>query len=165
MNHLIVDGQLVLNNVITDEIVNHHNEMTKKLAKKWLPYITAWVEGKTVQYRNPNNDEWFDLEQGSNDWFIHSADSNDACREYRIKPSPTLRPWRPEEVPVGAWIRNKTAHETGYTDFASIIGVTAKSFYTVEDVFEDMEISLEKSIKYVYSLDHGKTWLPCGVVE
>jgi len=68
---------------------------------------------------------------------------------YRIKPTATLRPWTADEVPLGAWMRKKedVTHrwviiETGNEPWR-------------QSWFEDSE----------HSIDGGKTWLPCGVME
>ena len=74
---------------------------------------------------------------------------------------PKLRPWKPEEVPIGAWIRRINCE--GF--FSSIIGVTRHQLMTVEDNFPDALIELDDMLPYEYSLDHGKGWHPCGVEE
>jgi len=57
--------------------------MTREHAKKMLPFITAYAEGKPVQYRFPeSNDIWLN---GENLGF-----ENPRC-EYRIKPEPRVR--------------------------------------------------------------------------
>lgn len=126
--------------------------------KEALPAIIAFTESKTIQVSD---------RKGIPNWTDYDGEFPDFSNinwQWRVKPTPTLRPWRPEEVPVGAWVRSKSSHETGFTGFASIIGVSKDSFYTVENNFEDMCSELAKSLNYVHSLDHGKTWLPCGVV-
>lgn len=84
---------------------------------------------------------------------------------YRRKPAPPqrkLRAWRPEEVPVGALMRSLYQEEfiimgrKGEWEGSVYISAISKvrggwqSFST-----EGCE----------YSLDHGKTWQPCGILE
>jgi hypothetical protein len=68
---------------------------------------------------------------------------------YRIKPTPTFRPWTADEVPLGAWMRMKSDRE-----YRFLISNT-ESFSGREHWLEDFE----------HSTDGGKTWLPCGVME
>jgi hypothetical protein len=69
--------------------------------------------------------------------------------QYRIKPTPVLRPWTPDEVPLGAWMRNKGNPQ----DRMLIHWVCSQA---------DREIWLGKN---EHSTDGGVTWKPCGVVE
>ena len=79
---------------------------------------------------------------------------------YRRKPKPTLRPWKPEEVPVGALVRLE-AHPNAKMLITEVR--TYPSRFTM--VFGSLEWSPENLPGWEHSLDHGKTWLPCGVVE
>lgn len=126
--------------------------MTRERAKEMLPVLQAWAEGKTVQFEVAGR--WVDCTDGTT---FHSG-------KHRIKPiKPKLRPWKAEEVPVGAWIRTKGM--TGY--FTSIIGVCCgNEFMCAEHEVEEMFTSFDKAFKtHEHSLDKGKTWLPCGVEE
>jgi len=69
--------------------------------------------------------------------------------EYRIKPTPTLRPWTADEVPLGAWVLEKANRERRWL---------------ITDV-HDQEFRGDLLKLYEHSTDGGKTWLPCGVVE
>lgn len=81
--------------------------------------------------------------------------------DYRIAPTPVLRPWKPEEVPVGAQVRAKDASWTcliigkNCDDFCTPIFNDKNECHSFREALEDME----------HSLDNGKTWLPCGVME
>jgi hypothetical protein len=68
---------------------------------------------------------------------------------YRIKPTPVLRPWTADEVPLGAWMRKKqdVSHRWVVIDTGG--GLWQQAW------FED----------YEHSTDKGVTWLPCGVME
>lgn len=81
--------------------------MNKEEAKKLLPIIQAFAEGKTIQVFNLYKERWEDINNPS--W--------DADR-YRIKPEPKYRPFKDvdecwEEMqkhqPFG-WVENKNSH-------------------------------------------------------
>lgn len=66
--------------------------MTREEAKKILPIITAYAEGKTVQvskYRYGGQREWVDLLEE-----FPFGNSHFKPGAYRIKPEPTYRPFR-----------------------------------------------------------------------
>jgi hypothetical protein len=67
---------------------------------------------------------------------------------YHIKPIATLRPWTADEVPLGAQMRSKTELHR------FLIGSVAKD-WSRKEWLEHNE----------HSIDGGKTWLPCGVME
>jgi hypothetical protein len=119
--------------------------MTKQNAKEFLPLVQALADGKTIQLNIEG--EWVDNE---NPEFAFPRD------DYRIKPEPKLRPWLPHEVPVGALIRFK-----GATARSLIVGsdytnpIQANACYNTDFALSQFE----------HSIDHGKTWLPCGVME
>ena len=69
--------------------------------------------------------------------------------QYRIKPTTVLRPWSPDEVPLGVWGRNPKYPKTRW-----LIDRTSS---------EENRMDWYKN--YEHSTDGGKTWLPCGVVE
>jgi hypothetical protein len=80
--------------------------------------------------------------------------------DYRIVSAPKLRAWRPEEVPMPCVLRNKT---TGHR--YQVLSVVPGGLFTVSGgliplyPFRDLVASSE------HSIDGGKTWLPCGVLE
>jgi hypothetical protein len=69
---------------------------------------------------------------------------------YRIKPNPTFRPWKPDEVPLGAQMR-----QTGKPQYRWLIDRSASDSHR-KDWFNN---------GYEHSTDGGKTWHPCGVEE
>jgi len=79
---------------------------------------------------------------------------------------PKLRAWRPEEVPLGAWVRNvsKDAFRSmiiGVTYGGLIIysdGTESRTHWTPENPNTTLEYR-------EHSLDKGATWKPCGVPE
>lgn len=136
--------------------------MTKSQAKELWPIIKAWSEGGQLQYRTDDNLMWNDIDYSS---------FSSGPVYYRIKPTP--RPWKPEEVPIGALIR--TLHRPD--EARVIIGVkvtgpspevilnhplSTRSCYLI-DLFTYHEG--HNGDRNEHSLDHGKTWLPCGTLE
>jgi hypothetical protein len=72
--------------------------MTREMWKERLPIIQAFIDEKQIQRRD--GDWIWNNVQVLCDGFTPSC--------YRIKPEPKLRPWKPEEVPVGGVIRRKS---------------------------------------------------------
>ena len=79
--------------------------MTREEAKKLLPIIQAWVEGKTLEYYNDDIGEW---QVTTKAIFINP-------NKYRIKPESKYRPFKSQEEcwnemlkhqPLG-WLRSK----------------------------------------------------------
>ena len=68
--------------------------MTREEAKKLLPFIQAFIEGKQIQWLKPDSDAWIDVVGGDNVDFEDLAESNVA---YRIKPEPKYRPFKNAE--------------------------------------------------------------------
>jgi len=122
-------------------------------------------KGENIYFRYANrithSDDWILTDDIFKASFSHIID----MYEFAVKPQPSLRPWQPEEVPVGAIIRIKNAPHikrlitATNKDWIYPVSVGTKSDespgYTYADLLTDCD----------YSLDYGKTWLPCGVVE
>ena len=62
--------------------------MTREQAKKLLPFIQAYCEGKQIQWLKPDSDEWIDVVGGDNVDFEDLTEFNVA---YRIKPETKYR--------------------------------------------------------------------------
>lgn len=71
--------------------------MTRQEWKERLHLIQAFAEGKRVQKLLAKG--WTDMDGEP----CFDAD----IKNYRIAQEPTYRPWKPEEVPVGAVVRHK----------------------------------------------------------
>lgn len=89
---------------------------------------------------------------------IYSPVFNFGVSDYRIKPKPKFRPWKAEEVPVGAIVRYKGNSQSIRLLIVSsfeprLLG--SESHWTYSDFLNSME----------YSINYGATWLPCGVLE
>jgi len=130
---------------VFDEPVDPYTELKK-----------AHKKGKVIQCANKGIDNWDDCVKPL--WID--------TLQYRIKPEPKYRSWTAEEVPVGAIIKHKndTVHRYLILDVDKE-GVTVtfrnslKQFETIHIIFNFL------GSWHDYSLDHGKTWLPCGVLE
>ncbi len=102
--------------------------------------MQAFVDGYAIEHTIFNNKKWLTTDEPDWSWVSHT---------YRIKPTPVLRPWTADEVPLGAWMRTKSDRE-----YRFLISNT-ESFSGREHWLEDFE----------HSTDKGVTWLPCGVME
>lgn len=82
---------------------------------------------------------------------------------YRIRTKPTLRPWKPEEVPVGALYRRKSQAWTAVLlpYYEGIVWmIKLESGGKVEGDYPSTCLEAGE-----HSTDGGKTWKPCGVEE
>lgn len=112
--------------------------MTIEEAKKFLPIIQAYAEGKTIQINYPPTG-WKD---------IYLPSFNGSPSSYRIKPEPKYRPFKDAEEcwtemqkhqPVGFMKFKDT--ESGYymlTSIARCVGVGINdSLFSYDRVFDD----------------------------
>jgi hypothetical protein len=106
--------------------------------KEAIRIMQAFVDGKEVEHWY--YEMWVKIHVPRWDW-----DNT----EYRIKPTPTFRPWTFDEVPLGAWMRDVSKQ-----DYRWLIHTSAH-----DDARKDWLVG------YEHSIDGGKTWLPCGVME
>ena len=114
--------------------------MNIEQTKEAIKVMQAFVDGKEVQARHVGLERW--------DTIISPKWNLEDC-EYRIKPTPTFRPWTADEVPLGAWMREKQD--------VSRRGVVID---TGDEVCRRAWLEYSE-----HSTDGGKTWLPCGVME
>ena len=121
--------------------------MTREQTIEAIRVMQAYVDGKEVQVRSR---KWNPRESLKPDWVDEELSCwNFEDFDYRIKPTPVLRPWTADEVPLGAWIRYKRAlHDR------SILAWTSNQ--------ADRDMWLDER---EHSIDGGKNWLPCGVME
>jgi len=92
---------------------------------------------------------------------IDSSASLIGC--YRLHTEPKLRPWRPEEVPVGALMRTKGGNGVPWV----ILGVSVRNtiqFPGGDNAIHGDDFNQAMTLRE-HSIDHGKTWAPCGVME
>lgn len=125
--------------------------MTREDLKSLWPVLEAFKDGKTIQYLSYG--QWGDED---------SLTFSQAAGRYRIKPEPKLRPWKPEEVPVGALVRPMTCIESR----CLISGVDSSSIDIPWRNWDEKELRFSSLlVGWEHSTDNGKTWHPCGVEE
>ena len=86
--------------------------MTREQAKKLLPIIQAWAEGKNIQFLSDG--EWQDINQ---------TDFTCYPDKYRIKPEPKYRPFKSQE---GCW---NEMHK--HPDFGWVVAKDSKIMYHI----------------------------------
>jgi hypothetical protein len=107
--------------------------------KEAIRVMQAFVDGKDLEVLGPVG-KWEPVHFPRWGW-------DDT--KYRIKSIAKLRPWTADEVPLGAWMREKKAlHDR------RILAWTSSQ--------ADRDMWLEER---EHSIDGGVTWKPCGVVE
>jgi len=114
--------------------------MTREQTKEAIRVMQAYVDGKEIESVSRMGIVWMRAPEPCWDWLN--------C-DYQIKPTPVLRPWTEDEVPLGAWMRFKIFPST------RLIISDVNWSINFKQWLEERE----------HSLDGGKTWLPCGVVE
>jgi len=85
---------------------------------------------------------------------------------YRIAPTPKLRAWKPEEVPVGALIRDLRV-TFGAPAVVQILALRGAWIHFISPACAGLTSVLIQELdrNWQHSLDGGKTWIPCGVME
>ncbi len=120
--------------------------MTREQAAKSLPVITAYVEGKYIQYFESHTQKWIDCSEPN----FHTTNT------YRIKPEKKYRPWTFEEAPFPCLFRDKVM-----TNRFIFVKIVINGYYLPNGSFITFEQVLEA---FEHSSDNGKTWLPCGTL-
>ena len=108
--------------------------------KEAIRVMQSWVDGKDVECQYHGSETRRNAPIPSWNWFD--------CT-FRIKPTPVLRPWTADEVPLGAWMRNAPDGQYRWLISSSSLDESRKAW------LNDCE----------HSTDGGVTWKPCGVVE
>lgn len=122
------------------------DKMTKELH---LKLVEAWWDGELETHYNSGWDK-----------SICGPTEHSSPNLFRIRPKPRLRPWKPEEVPVGALIRLRN-RET--INSWLIVGFSADTGRIAFGTSGDREIGDLADIEH--STDGGRSWKPCGVEE
>ena len=115
--------------------------MTREEAKKLLPIIRAFSEGKKIQWLKPDSDEWIDVVGGDNVDFEDLAESNVA---YRIKPEPKYRPFKNAEE---CWNEMQKHQPFGWVKYKD--GSTTNKFMFICDI-SDKEATFNNCIEFTY---------------
>ena len=124
--------------------------------KEAIRVMQAFVDGKDVEQKNNHHltnalPLWNPAPSPAWNW-------GDDIKKYRTKPTPVLRPWTANEVPLGAWLRYKNNYKSVKV---LIVSTQEKGLcgYNTDFPFSYLLSHME------HSIDGGKTWLPCGVME
>lgn len=140
------------------------------MTKQERNQVLQWIIEDKCQYKagKGNDAEWVDYPFADDDYGRVTVRLDESFDFYRIKPTPTLRPWKAEEVPGGALLRSVKWPDIEYI----IMGRRSASGYSGDGW---VQISVPNTVRggwqdyqttdCEHSLDHGKTWLPCGVME
>lgn len=116
--------------------------------------VQAWIDGKNIQARIEGKDSWDEFEGYSKRPAFTSPDLH-----WRPAPTPRLRPWKPEEVPITAIY--KAGKESTILRTTSYKDSDSGGLYLHNIPVNPTELF----DSWVHSLDGGKTWEPCGVQE
>lgn len=124
-------------------------------AKSFLPIIEAWSEDRTIQFCDDG--KWIDVGPESRlDWGL-------PVDNYRIKPEPQFRAWKPDEVPLGAWMRHKSCPVgMGMIVASTLDGEIRFGAWDTKDTWR-VASAQEALESYAYSIDGGRSWEVCGV--
>lgn len=124
-----------------------------KTLDEMIAVMQAAKDGKAIEWRRGI---------GNSDWECSTPAWNWNVCDYRIKPEPKLRPWKPEEVPVGALVRRKCYR---FAHNLIISRDDGGAFGFIEDNTGLKWIDKGLHGDFEFSTDGGKTWKPCGVEE
>lgn len=92
--------------------------MTREDAKIGLEIIKAFADGKEIQWKAKNNDEWFTEESFGFDF---------KCNDYRIKPEDIYRPYKNTEEMVSDYCKKVYPNmQKDFTMFMPCIWVLGK---------------------------------------
>ena len=122
--------------------------MTRDDAKKLLPIIQAFAEGKNIQYKEDIY-RWVDIKNPSFKSFV----------EYRIKPEPKYRPFKTQEE---CWNEMMKHHPFGW-----VKEISSEMLYLINGI-SDMSIVIMENIdsfKEAMNIYEFKDGAPFGVVE
>lgn len=124
--------------------------MNSEELKRAGEVMIAAGEGRLIECKMKKDKNWYDLgnpNRGQWDFSLF---------EYRVKPQKKMRPWTPDEVPVGAVVRYKGKSSSVRL---LIVSNTPSHWLAHGGIwgYEDLLKSTE------HSTDGGKTWHPCGV--
>ena len=123
--------------------------MTREEAKKLLPIIQAYAEGKTVQYFSAGGRRWVDCNDP-----LFSKDV-----KYRIKPESKYRPFKTREECWNEMMKHQ--------HFGWVKEISSEMLYLINGI-SDMSIVIMEDIssfKEAMNIYEFKDGAPFGVVE
>lgn len=126
-----------------------------------MPFIQAWVDGQQLQWKEYPLSEWEDVIWFNFPDFDKLVEGvNTRLTPIRIKPEPSYRKWKPEEVPVGARIKGCNNNEHVNTIIISF----EDGYIHGRNIGEARWTPHTAMTSLMHSTDFGKTWQPCGVL-
>jgi len=131
----------------------NQSKFFQSMTTKELVQVTQWIDEGVCEYFYVEGWQHYPRQM------VFSIRSDEPFSFYRCKPNSTLRPWRPEEVPVGALLKHTMFIHAQWL----IIGRDDHGSALIMDNNECTWIT--HYIDYQVSLDHCITWKPCGVME
>ena len=93
--------------------------MTREEAKKMLPIMQAYAEGRTIQFLDGG--KWLDLCE---------SDFYESPERYRIKPEPKYRPFKTQEE----WWNEMLKHQP----FGWVRGTISDILYLIESISDEI---------------------------
>ena len=94
------------------------------------------------------------------------TDLHEHPRDLLLVAETKLRPWKPEEIPVGALLRPLPINPVNWDMFliTARSSILAKGYiiYGTRSEYIDVERLIGQ---FEHSTDNGETWKPCGVEE
>lgn len=121
-----------------------------KTDREKIAVMEAFCNGQAVEFKRDSATQWIKVESPAWDWSSY---------EYRIKKAPELRAWKFFEIPVGCAIRIKNS-----PDIKGVILRSGNNYVTSS--IGNQQFNVDYLVKdYEHSIDFGKTWHPCGVME
>lgn len=116
-----------------------------------LQHVQAFWDGN-LEWMNPFSDEWAKS--------INPPNPTELPSRFRIKQPQKLRPWKPDEIPLGAWIRLKEGASS------NLIVARNNRIFVICGTQGPEEVGMGfAATNCEHSTNNGKNWLPCGVLE
>ncbi len=136
--------------------------MTPTRAKELLPVIQAFAEGKKIQFKDSVTQKWADGDQFSFDYSSY---------QYRIKPEPKWRAWKPSEVPRAFMVASKSDPHTdgkwqvAEKGYSSHIIVIDGGWHLSDKTACHRHITPEELFDQFVQIHPDGSHTPCGVLE
>lgn len=115
-----------------------------------IKVMQSFCDGAEIEFRRDETDSWSVATNPNWMWSEY---------EYRVKPTPKLRAWTIDEVPLDAWYRQKA-------DTCNLMRLDAIHLDTCRVKICGTSWNMtELHNHFQHSLDQGKTWRACGKEE
>lgn len=119
--------------------------------------MQAFAAGYTIESKSKESNNWQEDHFPSWNWEEY---------DYRVKAKKKWRPWKAEEVPVGAVLKLKAGYKNRYTISGLWEDNRQEKIIQLGPPCVEGPMTPKKALEHwLHSLDFGKTWQPCGVEE